>query len=88
MSVRLLEIKQEIQNVLPNRIRLLLGKTHDDYLLESDSIKNAKYTADHKVDGSYGENDLVVKSVKRISRSKAINLFNGNAVSWCSDPNY
>ena len=60
----------------------------DDILLERDRMKDAKSYAEHRVDGSYGELDMVLHKIKRISRNEAIDMFNSNCIAWSSDPNY
>jgi hypothetical protein len=59
------------------------GDLVEDCVYETDSLSDAKYTAEHKIDGSYGETDLVsVVSVKRISRAKAEEIVYGGGVAW------
>lgn len=60
----------------------------DDILLEEENMKAAKWYANHRVDGSYGFLDWELYKIKRISRKEAVDMFNGNCISWSSDPNY
>lgn len=60
----------------------------DDILLEAESLDYAENYAKHRVDGSYGETQLIFDKVKRISRDEAIQMYNGNCIAWSSDPNY
>lgn len=64
------------------------GELLNDYLMEESDIKKARWFADHKVDGSYGETDLKLHSVKRISKAQAIKMFDSNCVAWCNEPHW
>lgn len=58
----------------------------DDILLEEVDMKQARWYAEHRVDGSYGDLDMVLHKIKRISRDEAIRMFNSNCIAWCGDP--
>lgn len=60
----------------------------DDILLEAECKAYAEDYAKHRVDGSYGDTHMVFHKVTRISRDEAIQMYNGNCISWSSDPNY
>lgn len=57
------------------------GSIEDDIVLEKETLKEAKWYAQHRAE-CYGYEGNPKAKVKRISKAEAQRMFDGDAISW------